>query len=1295
MSDIVKISIDNFDYTIDGEDLILVGDSSLQEPKDLIIHHLNSTNNFYTHGISNIITQGFKIERTIQNKRANTPEDANIEKIFCEVIPTDIQLLPPRTLNYLSDREIVLYPKMALMRDKTYSGVLLISCQIKAVAHLKNGTTIERTANIKSFKICKVPIIKGSIMCNTYGQSKEALMQLGEDPSDPGGYFVVKGEWVVENTESMTFNLPKIYINEGYGKNRVRCDFLSKPGDHYQNQHYSIMRYSNDETFTVEVARENLLISNLHIPFYLMFRALGWNTDKEMMDWIIYDYENPANKKILTIINKALNAKYGKFPTRQIYNQIDAIKAIIEMAPEENFKFLDLENKPENYNYAITEILKTFDVYYMPHIGTNESSRHEKLKFLGYLIRKTLLVYLKYIPQTDRDSYRNKRILSTGDNYAKAFKTYFNQTIVMPIKRKMLKEFNNTSFQNVNLENLVKGAIYADDFERLIVQTIISGNRSNLKIKKKVIVNRLATQLLQRKNQLYVISALRQITATGSESANHSERALEMRRIHMSSVGYICVSQSPPEGEKVGINKQMTLFAKIAMSSSSEVLKKVLLKDPDILTGNISPETIYKNNYAHIFVNGYLIGYAIDSVDIINKYKTKRRLFEIHPHTSIFWDNTQNEVHFSVDVGRLIRPLFIVYNNKRDPDIVKLKKGKRDHGNATLKNGDYGDNRDNRDSGDNGAMRDSGDGKSNSNKSNSNEFNSNFEQGIAITQQDIIELYENKKTIDDLIREQKVEYISPEEQENCYVCPNFEQLTRDRYDELHEYTHCDIPQAIEGLAALTAPYGNHNQAPRVTFQSGQSKQTCGYYVLNWPHRIDKEAFLQYINETPLIKTLANKYIFPNGVNVMVAMMCYTGYNQEDSLIINKAAIDRGIFTASKFTNIKTDFEQKEELGTPDAALTDGLKSSNYSKLKDGIVKKGQHINTDDVIIGKYMPIPKGKNDKYLYVDHSVVYRDDEKAIVHNVVHDRNEDDELFVKVALRKIRPVSIGDKFSSRSGQKGVAACLLREADMPFNRKGERPALIFNPHGLPSRMTVAQLIESLLGNLCAIKGQHHDATMYKKVDIESIASELEQYGYNRYGYDKLISGITGEFIDVDIYFGPTFYQRLQKFVVDGEYSVRHASTDAITFQPLSGKGSNGGLRVGEMERDVLASHGVSRFLNEKFFKHADGYTEYICRCGKAAVVNHKLNKYKCYYCKDNAVISAVETSWSAKLFNQELNSCNVSTRRYLAPYQFEIYDTPDRSLSQIETYDENNIKKLYKAASDMVDDSNSKVDYD
>ena len=277
---------------------------------------------------------------------------------------------------------------------------------------------------------------------------------------------------------------------------------------------------------------------------------------------------------------------------------------------------------------------------------------------------------------------------------------------------------------------------------------------------------------------------------------------------------------------------------------------------------------------------------------------------------------------------------------------------------------------------------------------------------------------------------------------------------------------------------------------------------------------------------------------------------------------------------------------------------------------------------------------------------------------------------------------------------QKGIAALLMSEADMPTTRDGIRPAMIFNPHGIPSRMTMSQLIESMLGNVCATKGTHHDGTMFKKVDIESIAEELEQMGMHRYGYERMISGLTGEYIDTLVFFGPTFYQRLQKFVADAEYSVRHALTDAITFQPLDGQGSSGGLKVGTMEKDVIASHGSMRLLGEKFFYHSDGYNEYVCRvCGKPAVVNHQENIYKCRYCADNADIVCIPTSWTSKLFVQEMESTNVGIRRIPRPFTYEINDTDDREFSRIETYNEETLKKLMREAVDGVDDSKTGVD--
>ena len=767
-------AISSFDYSIEDDDLFLIGDSMLDQ-YGLVGHHLNSANNFYKHGIRQIITQSYKIEKNIINKKEKTEEDRQIKSIFCEVIPTDVQLLPPTTTEYKSGKNECLFPMEAISREKIYSGTLLLSCTVRAVATLKNGTTIERTDTVNSFKICKVPIIKNSIMCNLYGKSKEALMKLGEDPSDHGGFFIVKNEWSVDCIENMVYNQPKIYINEGYGKYLVRCEFMSKPGDTYQNSDFIIIRYFNDDTITIELSRDKL--AGIQIPYYMVFRALGWASDKEMIDRIVFDVEDPANFALNNIIMKSMKAKY-KNGNLELYNPVEVIKEIIRMIPEDSFKYLDLKNNPSNMDNAVNEILRIFDTHCLPHIGMTSSSRLDKLKFFGLLIRKTIMVYTRAIPQTDRDSYRNKRIHSAGENYAKSFKTFFNKAVRMPIVRRMMKDFTGSSFSQVNLASIVRDSVFAEDFERLIVQTIVAGNKANLKIKKNIVVNHLTTQLVQRKNPLNTLAIARQVSISSSstDSAKQSERAAEMRRVHTSALGYICCIHSPPEGEKVGINKQMTIFATIAQASSSEVMKKLLYEDPNIiLDENLTPVEISRGGYSRVYVNGFLLGYVSKIIPFIRDYKMKRRRLEINPQTTIYWDNTQNEVHFYVDIGRMIRPLMIVYNNKRDKQFVNTE-------------------------------------------------SKTFDQGIAVTQDDITALYQNKKNIEDLLREQKIEYIAPEEQENCYLCPSFDVLRGDRFNELKEYTHCDIPQAILGITALTSPYGNHNPATRIIFQTGHGNK---------------------------------------------------------------------------------------------------------------------------------------------------------------------------------------------------------------------------------------------------------------------------------------------------------------------------------------------------------------------------------------------------------------------------------------------------------------------------------------
>lgn len=1199
------------DYSIKQDDVFMVGDSEIEQ-KGLVAHHIESMNDQYTRGIPEIITTIFKIEKKIENERETTPEDKEIKTIDISVQFTDVFTNRPTTVDYNSGKEKPLFPRGALIKDKTYSGNLSINAKITAIAYLKNGTVRKREDKVEKFKICRVPILVKSILCNTHGCSKESLKQLKEDPEDPGGYFIVKGvEWVIDNIENVLINDIRVFKNM-FNKEVYRAEFRSKPGDGYQNQSYLVVRWLNDGQITCEIMIDKY--KGIYFPFYLIYRLLGWNRDKDVFDHIVEDYSDPNAVDFMNYLKDAFTAKYTHMPEgKYAYSQEDALRVISDTMKIESYAYMKVDEFPDNYKNLHRSIFRSFDKTFLPHIGTETRSRSKKLKFLSMIIRKIFLVARGVVEPTDRDSYRSKRIHAAGMSFAKIIKTYFNAAIVLQIRRKFVKDFRAMPFSQVNLANTLKSSIFGADFERLLVQSITSGNKSELKIhSRRTVVNRLSSQLMHRKNTLNTLAILRQVTAANpGESSKQSERANRMRRVHMSFLGYICVSHSP-EGPKVGINKQMSLFTSICKSSSSEIIKKVLREDPLLFPEEkVSILQKVTHGLSRIFVNGDPVAYTRNALDFARRYRTKRRRSEILPYTTIHWVNTEDQVYIWTDPGRVIIPRIIVYNNKRDPDVFPKGDAKKP-----------------------------------------------FRQGIALTQSHIDKLYQKRISIEDLVKEGIVEYISAEEAENCYVCPSFDRLRENKSNELRPYTHCGIPEEIFGLSAHTSPFGNHNQAVRVVFQTGKTRQACGLYALNWPYRIDKSAFIQYDIETPLISTVANKYMNSNGMNAIVAFMCNTSYNVEDSLIMSQGAIDRGLFNCSKFKSYKTELDQKEEFSNPDISTTTDIKSADYSKLKDGILQVGATVKNGDAIIGKHVKISKGNrsDSKYIYSDRSYVYREKEVAHVQAVVVGRNEDDEKFVKIGLRKSRPVAIGDKFSSCHGQKGIIGLILRDSEMPSTADGMRPDLIINPHALPSRMTIAQLIESMLGNYCAHAGTRVDGTIFRKPDLEGMAEKLKKLGVDEYGYHRMYNGITGEWIDAMIFMGPSFYQRLQKFVVDEVYSITHGPSDALTLQPLEGKGNHGGLKLGEMEVWCMGAHGAPRFISEKFRDHSDGYDWPICRCGKPAVVNEYDHTYVCNECGDDADILKIPTTWSSKLLMQELDTMNVGVRMYPKPYTYEKY---------------------------------------
>lgn len=1188
--------------------------------------HIQSANNFYSNGISYIIKHGFIIEKEVIPNVNVTKNNEIVEKVKFNVSFTRVEVKNPEITTFNTGASEPLYPTEASLLEKNYSGSIYVDAVIKIDIYMKQPGTentfiTQKSYSINDFKICSIPIVVGSIKCNLYNKTKREWMLHNENPLFNGGYLQLKHSYSIDMIETMINNVPKIYKNLGHLNSKIQCEIISKPGDSYQNSYQLIINYNVDNTIWVKIEREKL--NKVYIPFFLLFRAMGWVNDKNIFDHIVLDLNDKSNSEILAKLTVAMEADY-KDDYKDTYDEIKACLAIAKLT--NMYNNYDLSN-PQNVTSVVHSIRKIFDKYCLSHVGTNTNDRQEKLKYIASYIRKILLVDSNMIEQTDRDSYANKRITAAGENYAKSFKTYFNHVVAIPLTTGLVNMYTNNLPENVNPTDVFKQKINSTKFDDIVTKTVTNAHKTEIQISNsQTIVNRLNSQLITLKNQLFLQSLLRQvISLNATDNAKQSVRSTELRLVHMAANGFICCAHSSPEGESVGIKKQLAIFSTLARSSSSVVLKNILKRDPELIAADhfCTPMFAYKNNYCKILVNGYLVGYVKDFKSFIQKYRFKRRMLDINCHTTIYWNCTENEIHFYVDMGRLIRPLAIVYNTERDAKELNLTEETK------------------------------------------------YVQGTAITKQDVIDIKVGKKTYIDLLVERKIEYVSPEEQQNCLLCPSYEKLEAAKHDHLNQYTHLDTPLAIFGLTALTSPFANHNQAPRLTYQTAQSKQTCGIYSINWPYVIGKELYLQYINENPLVCTTYSNYSINNGCNLIVAIMCYTGNNQEDSTIVSKGAIEKGLLDCSKFTYYMTQFTQKEERRVPSEVNTNSMKDFyNYKLLNNNaIVDIGTIVNNGDVLVGKVIVNPKGSEKQYS--DDSLVYKDNEPAYVQNVIKGKNEENIEFIKVFLRKVRKLSAGDKQSSRSGQKGIVSLVMKDEDMPFLENGMRPDLLFNPHGIPSRMTVAQLMESLISNLCALKGTTYDGSSFNKVDIEGIKDELVKYGYNRHGTSKLYSGITGLPIDVEIFIGPTYYQRLQKFVKDASYSVKHTVKDPITRQAISGQASSGGVKIGEMERDVYSVHGSARIIAEKFRDHSDENHEYICsNCGNNAIVNIEIGRelYECKRCNENATFVRIENTWTAKMFRQEVSTLGVNMSLVVKPPEYSVEHVSNGNLYNAES---------------------------
>lgn len=520
---------------------------------------------------------------------------------------------------------------------------------------------------------------------------------------------------------------------------------------------------------------------------------------------------------------------------------------------------------------------------------------------------------------------------------------------------------------------------------------------------------------------------------------------------------------------------------------------------------------------------------------------------------------------------------------------------------------------------------------------NINEFNLEIESFQTMKWNDILNL-------------ELIEYIDFHESENTLV-------STDINDSSKNYTHYELdPSFILGVLSSSIPFLNHNQAPRNTYQSAMGKQAIGIPMTNFNNRYDTFTHILYYPQRPLVKTRMMKYFntdeLPAGINVVVAIATYSGYNQEDSVIINQSAIDRGLFNSTFYRSYK-DEERKDQLSglednfcKPDMNKLLHPKPCNYDKLNEnGLVKKNTYVSSDDIIIGKTTPLMQ-KNKDYGYRDSSIAPRSNENGFIDDNLIGINNDGFRFCNTRLRKSKIPQIGDKFSSRHGQKGTVGMVYRQEDMPRTKDGIVPDIIMNPHAVPSRMTIAQLLECILGKTCSQLGFCGDGTGFNNTDVNDIINALEKSGYEGTGNEVLYDGFTGDQLKTSIYIGPTYYQRLKHMSADKIHSRSSGPIVSMTRQPAEGRLSHGGLRFGEMERDCMIAHGASYFLKERLMDVSDKYSVVICNeCNMICTGNHKDTIYECKKCNNYGDFTKIFIPYACKLFLQELMAMSIGPR--------------------------------------------------
>ena len=1133
----------------------------------LVSHHIDSYNSFIKHGIPRIFKENNPC-RYLENAESNQNEcliylggkDGNA-----------VHYGKPVVYDADTNYKHFMYPNDARLRNMTYGMTIHYDVDIEFIYYTEEGERTVVLQKMENIFLGKFPIMVQSDVCVLKGLAPDARFNLGECRHDYGGYFIIDGkEKLIISQEKFADNMlyireyPAGSLNTHSAEIRSVSEDTSKP-----IRVNSVTIVSPTASYSNKQIVVNIPNVRMPVPLFVLMRALGVESDKKIIEYCLLDLDK--NQKYVDLFIPSVHH------ASVVFNQQSALE------------FIGLLTKRKGVVTA-HEILMN---YFLAHIGTNNFI--DKAYFVGYMVRKLLRVYVKDDHPTDRDNFKCKRIELSGALMYDLFREYY-----LTQKRKIEIAVDSLHFNNSNY----KGAHILDTYGNiqeifkkhgLLVQEGVrkgfKGNWGSMQYTKRVGL----VQDVSRLSWNGFISHLRKVNL----DMDPTSKVVKPHLLNNSQYGYIDPVDTP-DGGNVGLHKQMAISTVITTAYSGDELIKWLFARFSILP-LASCLPVFANENTKLLVNGRWVGMIESPLRMVEILKLYKRNGIIPFHTSIRFNYRDNEITIYTDGGRMTRPLYYI-DSEGVPSYMRAiqpRVSSRKHKPADLQ-----------DLSSRITWSKIVSGSADKRVADFSPFHNNLYSnellGLDVIDEDA--LIEQLKTSASI-----VDYTDIMEEESALIAFKLEEVGK-------FHTHLEIDSSlILGVLGNSIIYPEHNPVTRDTFSCGQSKQAISMYHTNYQMRLDKMSVVLQYGQTPLIKSryleLMNNEEHPYGVNTIVAIMCYTGYNVEDAILINQGAIDRGLFRTTYYTL----YETEEDISVSDK-ITEKTSFSDfklgnvktapgydYSYLdKNGVVVENTEINDKIIMIGAIKTV-SGSDD---IENASITTKKGQLGFVDKTFITENEKGLRLAKIRVREERIPAIGDKMASRAGQKGTIGLVIPEQDMPYTEDGTRPDIIINPHAIPSRMTIGQLVEMIFGKACLANGAFGDCTAFSTngPNHELYGQLMTQSGFHSSGTQLLYSGLNGEQIESNIFFGPTYYMRLKHMVKDKiNYRSNDGPNTMLTRQPVQGRANDGGLRVGEMERDAIMSHGMTSFLSESFLKRADEYYMAVCnKTGMIAVYNQE-----------------------------------------------------------------------------------------